>query len=209
MVDATYTKVRKPAKPAGNAAVVAKAPAAAPADLLTAQEITPAVAVEVTPIITKPATPTQTPKEPKMSTPAFDFTAFTNVFADLQEKAKAAFEKNQAAFGEYNEFAKGNLEALVEAGKVLAAGVQGLSSEFVAESKTAFEALTTDAKELAAAKSPTDFFKLQSDLAKKQFDSAVAASSKHSETVLKLAGEVAAPIKGRVEVAVEKVKTAA
>ena len=144
-----------------------------------------------------------------MTTPAFDFTAFTNVFADLQEKAKAAFEKNQAAFGEYNEFAKGNLEALVEAGKVLAAGVQGLSSEFVAESKSAFEALTTDAKELAAAKSPTDFFKLQSDLAKKQFDSAVAASSKHSETVMKLAGEVAAPIKGRVEVAVEKVKTVA
>jgi len=144
-----------------------------------------------------------------MTTPAFDFTAFTTVFADMQEKAKAAFEKNQAAFGEYNEFAKGNLEALVEAGKVLAAGVQGLSSEFVAESKSAFEALTADAKELAAAKSPADFFKLQSDLAKKQFDSAVAHGSKHSETVLKLAGDIVAPISGRVAVAVEKVKAAA
>ena len=192
-----------------------KAAVAAPADLLNTPETAPPTLIEAaTPVEVEAPVKIETAtiqpvKEKAMTTPAFDFTAFTNVFADLQEKAKAAFEKNQAAFGEYNEFAKGNLEALVEAGKVLAAGVQGLSSEFVAESKSAFEALTTDAKELAAAKSPTDFFKLQSDLAKKQFDSAVAASSKHSETVMKLAGEVAAPIKGRVEVAVEKVKTVA
>ena len=37
---------------------------------------------------------------------------FQKVAADAQDKAKKAFEKGSALFGEYGEFAKGNLEAL-------------------------------------------------------------------------------------------------
>lgn len=142
--------------------------------------------------------------------PTFDFTApFQTAFADLQEKTKAAYEKGTSAYGDYNDFAKGNVEAMVEAGKILASGLQELTTSLVAESRTNFEALTTEVKELAAAKSPTDFLKLQNDLVKKHFDEAVAYGSKHSETLMKLATEAVQPISGRVTLAVEKVKTVA
>ncbi|MFD2579689.1 phasin family protein [Novosphingobium colocasiae] len=71
--------------------------------------------------------------------------------------------------------------------------MQGLGTEIVSESRSAFETMTGDIKELAAAKSPTDFFKLQGDLMRKNFDSAVAYGSKSSETMLKLASDVIAP----------------
>ena len=58
-------------------------------------------------------------------------------------------------------------------------------------------------------KSATDFFKLQGDFARAAFDSAVAESARPSETVLKLAGDVAQPITNRYNVAAERVKTLA
>lgn len=134
---------------------------------------------------------------------------FTSALTDAQGKAKAAFEKSQAAFGEYGEFNKGNLEALVASGKVLAAGLQDMGKAYVADAKSAFETLTADVKEVAAVKSPTDFFKLQGEIVRRNFDAAVAAGSKNSEAIVKLAGDAFAPLSTRVSLAVEKVKQAA
>lgn len=134
---------------------------------------------------------------------------FKDMFADAQDKAKETFSKTTAAFGEYNEFAKGNVEAIVESGKILAAGLQDLGTNFVAESRSAFETATADVKELASVKSPADLLKLQSELLRKNFDSIVAQGSKNTEAFLKLASEVVAPISGRVSLAVEKVRQAA
>ena len=58
-------------------------------------------------------------------------------------------------------------------------------------------------------KSPTDFFRLQSDFARSAFDSLVAETSKMSEQMIKLAGEVAEPITSRYSVAAERVKNIA
>ncbi len=146
----------------------------------------------------------------KTKTTTKDFTAgIKDAIADVQGKAKATFEKSTAAFGDVNEFAKGNVEAIVESGKILAAGLQDLGTAYVAEGRSTFETITADVKELAAVKSPTDFFKLQSDLVRRNFDSMVALGSKNSEAMLKLANEAFAPISGRVSLAVEKVKKAA
>lgn len=136
-----------------------------------------------------------------MATP-FDLTQIKTAFTDIQGKAKAAL-------GDANAFTKGNVEAVVESGKILSAGLQDLGTNFVAETRGAFEGLTADAKELAAAKSPTEFFQLQSALARKQFDGAVAQASKSTEAWLKLANEAFAPLSGRVTLAVEKVSKAA
>lgn len=130
-------------------------------------------------------------------------------FKDAAEKAKAAFEKSQGAFGEAGEFAKGNVEALVESGKILASGLQELGKGYVSEGKASFETMSADIKELASAKSPTEFFEKQSALLRKQFDAVVATSSKNSEAFLKLANEAFQPISTRVSLAVEKVKKAA
>lgn len=132
-----------------------------------------------------------------------------DMMAEAQEKAKEAFEKSSSFFGDYSEFAKGNVEAVVESGKILAEGLQDMGTNLVAESRTAFETISGDIKEMAAAKSPTDFFKLQSEMARKNFDTAVAYGSKNTEAMLKLASDVVAPLSGRVSLAVEKVRQAA
>lgn len=130
-------------------------------------------------------------------------------FKDAAEKAKAAFEKSQGAFGEAGEFAKGNVEALVESSKILASGLQELGKGYVSEGKASFETMSADIKDLASAKSPTEFFEKQSALLRKQFDAVVATSSKNSEAFLKLANEAFQPISTRVSLAVDKLKKAA
>jgi len=156
------------------------------------------------------AAPAASRKEHPIMTTANEFSdKFQSAFKDASEKAKAAFEKSQAAFGDAGEFAKGNVEAVVESSKILASGLQELTKGYAAEGKSAMEALTVEIKELASAKSPTEFFEKHTALMRKQFDAAVAASSKHSEAVLKLANEAFQPISNRVSLAVEKMKVAA
>lgn len=148
-------------------------------------------------------------KEAKMTdTPKFA-EGFQKIVTDSQGKVKDALGKGAAAFGEYGEFAKGNVEALVESGKILATGLQSMGSGLVAETKTAFETVSADVKDLTSVKSPTEFVKLQGDIIRRNLDSAVALTSKNSETMLKLAGDVFAPISGRVSLVVGKFRKAA
>ncbi|MBB3862256.1 phasin family protein [Novosphingobium hassiacum] len=132
---------------------------------------------------------------------------------EYTEKMQAAFkdaqEKAKAAFGDVGSFAKGNVEAMVESTKILAAGLQDMTKGYVETSKSSVEAMTADVKDLAAVKSPTEFFEKQSALMRKNFDAAVAASSKNSEAMLKLVSEAFQPISTRVSLAVEKIKHAA
>lgn len=139
-----------------------------------------------------------------------DFTAaVSTAFSELKEKAKSAYEKTTSAAGEATEFAKGNAEAIVESGKIFAEGAKALGSDMVAESKAAFETMTADVKELASVKSPTDFFKFQSEMLRRSFDAAVATGSKNTEAMFKLTNDAFAPISNRVSLAVEKVSKAA
>lgn len=198
------TAVIKPRR-AVRAAVKAPAPKAAATPKTSPKPIpTPApTAARVKPALSKP-------KDKTMAKTPIDFTdAFKTAFADLQDKAKAAYEKSTATFGEANEFAKGNVEALVESGKILASGLQELGTSVATESRTALETLTAEAKELAAVKSPTEFFQLQSSLLRKHFDAMVAQTSKNTEAVMKLANEAFTPLSTRVTLAVEKVSKAA
>jgi len=141
---------------------------------------------------------------------AEDFTAkVKDAVADLQDRAKTAMDKSTAVFADAGEFTKGNVEALVESGKVLAAGLQDLGKVYVEDAKTGFETMTADVKELAAVKSPADFFKLQGEILRRNFDTAMATGSKRSEALVKLANDAFAPVQNRVSIAVEKVKQAA
>ncbi|WP_296677888.1 phasin family protein [Novosphingobium sp.] len=146
----------------------------------------------------------------KTKTTTEDFTAkMKDAVAEAQDRAKVAFEKSQAMFGDAGAFTKGNVEALVESGKILAAGLQDMGKDYVAEGKAVIETVQADVKQMAAVKSPTDFFKLQGEIMRRNFDAVVATGSKRSEAMLKLANEAIAPISTRVSVAIEKVKQAA
>lgn len=197
-----------------------KAAKPAPARKAAAKTSSPKIAPKVAPKVAKPAArkavkaaplkPKDTSIMTKTQHAAEDFTAkVKDAIADLQERAKTAFEKSSETFAELNEFTKGNVEALVESGKVLAAGLQDLGKVYVEDAKTGFETITADVKELAAAKSPADFFKLQGEIMRRNFDAAVATGSKRSEALLKLANDAFAPVQNRVSIAIEKVKQAA
>ena len=130
-------------------------------------------------------------------------------FAEFSAKAKAAAEKSAKAFEDINEFGKGNVEALVESGKIAAKGFETLGQDYADYARKQFEGTTAALKGFAAVKSPTEFFKLQADFVRGQFDSFVAESSKNTEAMIKLAGDVAKPISNRVAIAAEKIKVAA
>ncbi|HWK41822.1 MAG TPA: phasin family protein [Croceibacterium sp.] len=139
-----------------------------------------------------------------------DFTKPLNeAIGEFQSRAQAAYEKSSEALSEATEFAKGNVEALVESGKIIAGGAQDMGKTYVEEAKSAYETMTTDFKELAAVKSPTELFQLQGKIARRNFDALVATGSKNTEAFIKLAGEAFAPISGRVNVAAEKLTKAA
>ena len=178
------------AKAAKRAARVARA-AAAPAPAKT----------------TEPKLSVSELKEKIMAT-AKTTTDFTKPMADavseLQTRAKVAYEKSTEAATEAAEFAKGNVEALVESSKIFAAGAQSLGKSYVEEAKSAYETISADMKEFAAVKSPTELFQLQGKIARRNFDAMVQAGSKNTEAFLKLANDAFAPLTGRVEVATEK-----
>jgi hypothetical protein len=198
------------------AEAVTEAPVVLPA-LKPAKAATPKIAAPKAEVIApKPVAPKAPVKKNAASSGKPTITALkekimakTTAFADVQAKAKAAYEKGTAAAGEATEFTKGNVEALVESGKIFAEGAKAFGGELVAEGKTAFETLTADVKAVAAVKSPTDFFKFQSELMRRNFDAAVAVSSKNTEALVKLANDTFAPISTRVSLAVEKVSKAA
>lgn len=129
-------------------------------------------------------------------------------FTETQDKAKEALQKGRAALGEVGEFSRGNLDAVVSSGKILVAGLRDMRGSLVAERRSALETIKADFKDLTAVKNPTDFFKLQGEIARKNLDSVVATSSKNGEAVLKLTREAFAPISGRLSLAAEKVKSA-
>lgn len=131
----------------------------------------------------------------------------TEFFKDAQTRAKAAFEKSGEVAKDVLEFHKANLEAVVESGKIAAKGAQTAAQNAADYGKKNWEATTAFAKSAAAVKAPTDFFKLQGDFARSQFDAAVAEFSKSSEFYLKLAGEVAQPLQNRFSAANEQIKS--
>jgi phasin family protein len=127
-------------------------------------------------------------------------------FGDVNVRAKEAFERNTKVAEELTDFTKGNVEALVASSKLVAKGAETLGQEVAEFGRKSFEDASAALKSFAEVKSPADLFRLQSEFARAQFDAFVAESSKLSETVLKLAGEVAEPINSRYAVAAEKAK---
>jgi phasin family protein len=134
---------------------------------------------------------------------------FNAVLGDVNARAKTAFEKSAKIVEEFADLTRGNVEAIVASSKVAAKGVETLGQDAADYGRKSFEDASAALKSFAEVKSATDFFRLQGDYARSAFDAAVAESARMSETVLKLAGDVAEPINSRYAVAAERVKTLA
>lgn len=131
------------------------------------------------------------------------------MFADANDRAKAALEKGAKLIEDLNDFSKGNVEAIVESGKIAAKGAEEVARYTTDYAKASVEKANAAAKTFAAVKSPTELFKLQGDYAKEAMDSLVAESAKFTESYLKLLGEIAQPLSNRVALAAEKIKITA
>lgn len=130
------------------------------------------------------------------------------VFGDVNERARTQIERNTRIAEEFTELSKGNVEAMVASTKIVAKGLETVGQEVAEYSRKSFEDASAALKSFAEVKSATDFFRLQSDFVRGQFDGFVSESSKLSETMIKLAGDVAEPLASRYSVAAERVKAA-
>lgn len=217
--------VSAPAAPVASAAPAA--PKAAPLPAKPAPARIAATVPVSAPKAPEPARKTVKKREPRIAAPKAAILEKGNTMATINDTVKPAVEKAQAVFNDFSartkaavdkstkfgeelsEFTKGNVEALVASGKVAAKGAETLAQEAAEYGKKSFEQATQTLKGIAAAKSPADFFQVQSDYAKGAFDGAVAQASRFSEAWMKLAGDVVQPISSRYAIAAEKFKNAA
>jgi phasin family protein len=127
--------------------------------------------------------------------------------AEAGERSQQLAAKSQKAAEELSDLAKANVEAIVEAGKIAAGGVKSLGQDVIASGREGIEQASDAVKTLAEAKSPAEFFQIQSELARASFDRMVAETSKLTERVVKLAGEAAEPLQTRASLNAERINT--
>ena len=157
------------------------------------------------------------PRNERNTTMAYDFTKlfagfelpgsdrFDNLLTDSRERSEQLVAKAQKGAEQIVDLTKGNVEALVEAGKIAVAGVKSIGQDALANGRDGLERASDNAKTLAQAGTPAEFFQLQSDFARASFDRLVAEGSKLTEQLVKLAGEAAQPLQARASVNAERV----
>ena len=129
---------------------------------------------------------------------------FQTLFADAGERGQEIVKKSQKAAEELAEIAKANVEAFAEAGRIAAAGARTIGQDALSSGRESIEQASAAVKTLADAKSPTEFFQIQSELARASFDRAVAETSKLTEQFVKLAGETVQPLSSRASLNAER-----
>jgi len=219
-VKAVAAKVEKlAAKPVRKARAVATKRRAkkAPTKLAATVKKSTRRTVKATKRVAKATIAAATTQIERNSPMAYDFTKmfagfelpaadrFQTIFAGAGERGQDMVRKSQEAASEMTEIAKANLEAITEAGRIAATGVRSLGQDALASGRDGFEQASTSLKTLADAKSPTEFFQLQSELARTSFDRLVAEGSKFAEAMVKLAGEAAQPLSNRATINAERI----
>jgi hypothetical protein len=155
-------------------------------------------------------------KEFLMATKSKPATAAETVTAEVKEfaakaetTAKQAYAKTGVVLNEVATFTKGNADALLASGKIVATGLQDLSKTTVAEGKTAIATVKADVAALKTIKTPTDLVSLPSKIVRRNLDTAFTLGAKNTKTLFKLFDEAFAPLTARADLAVSKFKKAA
>src|SRR3546814_18262402 len=76
------------------------------------------------------------------------------VYGEFNEKAKVAVEKSGKIIEELNELTQGNVDAVVESGKIAAKGAEPLRPEAADYSRRSFEKATAPMRSFATGKTP-------------------------------------------------------
>ena len=103
-------------------------------------------------------------------------------------------EPIQKASEEFQKLSKNNFDATVRSYSELNKGFQAIAAKMTDYSKQAFEDATRAFEQLAGAKSLEHVFEIQSQYAKKAYDSWVAEASKLGEMYVALARDAYKPV---------------
>ena len=133
---------------------------------------------------------------------------FQSLLTDAGERSQEAVRKSTVVAEELADVAKANVEAFVTAGRIAATGAKSLGQDIVARGREGVEQASEAVKTLAEAKSPTEFFALQSEIARTSFDRLVSEGSRLTESMVKLAGEAMQPLSNRASANAERIKNA-
>ena len=129
------------------------------------------------------------------------------LIAEANDRGQKFAAKSQKTAEELAELAKANVEAIVEAGRIYAGGAKAIGQDAIASGREGIEQASDAVKTLAEAKSPAEFFQIQSELARASFDRFVAETSKLTERVVKLTGEAVEPLQTRASLNAERINT--
>ena len=133
---------------------------------------------------------------------------FQSLLTDAGERSQEAVRRSTEVAEELADVAKANVEAFVTAGRIAATGAKSLGQDIVARGREGVEQASEAVKTLAEAKSPTEFFALQSEIARSSFDRLVSEGSRLTESMVKLAGEAMQPLSNRASANAERIKNA-
>jgi phasin family protein len=130
-----------------------------------------------------------------------------NFTAEAKRSMEENVERMSRGFEDVTQFGQENVEALVASGKVVAKAAEEINAEVMAYSKKAYEDAMAASKEMAQARSVTEFFEKNTAFAKSSFEGWVAQATRVNEMYSQAAKEAFAPINARFTAATEMVRT--
>ena len=130
---------------------------------------------------------------------------------NFTNEAKRSMEENvermSKGFEDVTQFGQDNVEALVASGKVVAKAAEDINAELMAWSKKSYEDAMAASKEMAQARSVSEYFEKNTAFAKASFEGFVAQATRVNEMYSNAAREAFAPLNQRFTAAAELVKT--
>ena len=127
--------------------------------------------------------------------------------AETKKAMEEGVEKMSKGFEDASQFGQENVEAMVASSKVIAKAAEEMNAEVIAFSKKNYEDSMAAMKEMGAVKSVSEFFEMQTTLAKTSFEGFVAEATKLNEMYAAAAKDAFAPINARFTAAADMVKT--
>jgi phasin family protein len=126
---------------------------------------------------------------------------------EAKRSMEEGVERMSKGFEEVTQFGQDNVEAIVASGKVMAKAAEEMNAEVIAFSKKSYEDSMAAAKEIASARTVSEYFEKQTAFAKTSFETFVAEATKLNEMYSQAAKEAFAPLNARFTAAAEIVKT--
>jgi phasin family protein len=120
-----------------------------------------------------------------------------------QEQVEKASAQILKSYDDLSTLAKGNVDAVVKSGTIVAKGAEEAGKQVAAFTQTSLEKSVSTGKALLAVKTIQELIELQNAYTKASFDAFVAESAKLQELSVKIANEALAPLSERVNLAVE------